>query len=139
MQRRRALGLCFNCNDRFIAGHKCNQPQLLLESDAMNNEVACERIAKELQKEPNIRELANPKITFYALMRWTAPRTIRVTAKLGPYEIMVLIDSSSTHNFINSRMANMLRLLIIPTVGFSIRVANGETLLCTKKFEQVQV
>lgn len=30
MQRRRAQGLCFNCNDKFTAGHKCRGPQLLL-------------------------------------------------------------------------------------------------------------
>ena len=30
MQRRRAQGLCFNCNERFTLGHRCSQPQLLL-------------------------------------------------------------------------------------------------------------
>ncbi|KAH9768883.1 hypothetical protein KPL71_011779 [Citrus sinensis] len=30
MQRRRAQGLCFNCNDKFTAGHKCTKPQLLI-------------------------------------------------------------------------------------------------------------
>ena len=41
MQHRRALGLCFNCNERFTAGHKCQGPQLLLlEVGAANNENA---------------------------------------------------------------------------------------------------
>lgn len=86
----------------------------------MNNEVTCERISEELQKEPNIRELADPKMTFYALMGWAAPKTMRVTTKVGPYKIMVMIDNSSTHNFISSRMANMLRLPIIPRIGFLV-------------------
>ena len=30
MQRRRAQGLCFNCDERFTSGHRCRQPQLLL-------------------------------------------------------------------------------------------------------------
>lgn len=30
MQKRRAQGLCFNCNERFTVGHKCQGPQLLL-------------------------------------------------------------------------------------------------------------
>ncbi|KAL9422768.1 hypothetical protein AB3S75_034946 [Citrus x aurantiifolia] len=103
----------------------------------MNDKVACEGILEELQKEINIKELVDPKITFYTLTGWAAPRTMRFTVKVGPYEIMVLTDSSSTHNFISSRMANMLRLLIIPISGFSVRVANGETLSCTGKFQQV--
>ena len=30
MQRRRAQGLCFNCNEKFAPWHKCKEPQLLL-------------------------------------------------------------------------------------------------------------
>ncbi|KAH9648537.1 hypothetical protein KPL70_025625 [Citrus sinensis] len=140
MQRRRAMGLCLNCNDRFTTGHKCTQPRLLLlESDTMNDETTYEGIPEVLCTEPDTREPTDPKIIFYALTGWAAPRIMRVTAKVGPYEIMVLIDSGSTPNFISSRMANMSRLPIIPTAGFSVRVANGETLSCKGKFEQVQV
>ena len=40
MQRRRAQGLCFNCNERFNLGHQCQKPQLLLlEGDNMEPEV----------------------------------------------------------------------------------------------------
>lgn len=30
MQRKRAQGLCFNCEDKFTPGHRCKGPQLLL-------------------------------------------------------------------------------------------------------------
>ena len=30
MQRWRAQNLCFNCNDRFIAGHKCQETRILM-------------------------------------------------------------------------------------------------------------
>jgi len=30
MQIRRAQGLCFNCDERFVPGHKCKGPQLML-------------------------------------------------------------------------------------------------------------
>ena len=30
IQRRRAQGLCFNCNEQFTPGHRCHQPQVLL-------------------------------------------------------------------------------------------------------------
>jgi hypothetical protein len=29
MQSRRAQGLCFNCDERFVPGHKCKGPQLM--------------------------------------------------------------------------------------------------------------
>ena len=64
---------------------------------------------------------------------------MRVLAKIGSYEIMILIDSRSTHNFISTRLANQLQLPIKPTATFSIRVANGEKLTCQGKFEKVQI
>ncbi|KAH9704452.1 hypothetical protein KPL70_011464 [Citrus sinensis] len=54
MQRRRAQGLCFTCNERFTAGHKCQGPQLLLlESYNNTNEITCEEVAEELLGEEN--------------------------------------------------------------------------------------
>ena len=64
---------------------------------------------------------------------------MRVMAKIGPYEIVVLIDSGSTHNFINTRLANMLQLPIQPTAAFTVRVTNGEKVTCQGKHEKVQV
>ncbi|KAH9670785.1 hypothetical protein KPL70_017109 [Citrus sinensis] len=82
--RRRAMGLCFNCNDRFTADHKCTQPQLLLlESETMNDETTYEGIPEFLCTEPDTREPTDPKITFYALTGWATLRTMRVTVKLA--------------------------------------------------------
>ena len=63
---------------------------------------------------------------------------MRVSAKIGSYNIVVLIDSGSTH-FISNRSTNLLQLPFLPTLGFSVKVANGETLLYKGKFEKVQL
>ena len=76
---------------------------------------------------------------MHALTGLSAPRTMRVAAKVGPVEVMVLVDSGSTHNFISTKMANMLQLPIIPTEPFTVRVANGEQFNCHGRFENVQV
>ena len=65
-----------------------------------------------------------PEITLYALTGWTSPRTMHIIARMGPHEVVVSVDSGSTHNFISDRLANMLKLLIVPTEAFSVRVAN---------------
>ncbi|KAH9723902.1 hypothetical protein KPL70_007302 [Citrus sinensis] len=85
MQRRRAHGLFFNCNEKFTAGHRCTKAQLLiLEAEEESKET--------LEAVPTEEASYNPKITFYALTGWTTPQTMRVKAKIGPYEIIVLID-----------------------------------------------
>lgn len=132
---RRAHGLCFNCNERFTAGHKCTTAQLLiLEAD--DEEKIYEGTT---QHELETKEHENPKITFYALTGWAALQTMRVRVKIGSHDIVVLIDSGSTHNFIISRLASMLQLPIQPTLTFSVRVANGEKVECQEKHEKVRV
>ena len=60
-------------------------------------------------------------------------------AKIGPYEIVVLIDSGLTHNFSSTRLANFLQLLIMPTTAFSVQVTNGEKLSRQGQSEKVQI
>ena len=139
MQRRQVQGLCFNCNDKFTTGHKHTKAQLLiLECETTPEEGLYEEFAAE---EPIMEstETVNPKITLYALSGWAAPQTMRVMAKIGQYAIVILIDSGSTHNFISSRLANLLQLSIKPTTSFSVQVANGAKLTCQGMFEKVQI
>ncbi|KAH9680798.1 hypothetical protein KPL71_026691 [Citrus sinensis] len=135
MQRQRAQGLCFNCNDKFTAGHKCTKAQLLI-LEAEDEENIPEEFAVTTELESEIREHVKPKITFYALTGWAAPQTIRVRARISLHKIVVLIDSGSTHNFINARLASVLQLPIQPTPAFSVRVANGEKVICQGKHEK---
>jgi hypothetical protein len=129
MQRRRVQCLCFNYNERFMAGHKCQQPQLLLlEGYTYTGNMSYEDITypqtrRFVQGEETreVRELElEPEITLHALTCWTTPRTMRVTTKLVSHTVMVLIDSRSTHNFISDRLANTLHLLIKLTKLFIV-------------------
>ncbi|KAA8547164.1 hypothetical protein F0562_003570 [Nyssa sinensis] len=137
MQRSRAQGFCFNCNERVTTEHRCQKPQfLLLEGRAGN--VVCVDITNQHTLEDNQgRDVAvvqepelEPEITLHALTGWTAPRTIRMAAKMGPYKVVVQIDSGSIHYFISDRLTSLLRLPVVPTETFSVQVANGEKLKC---------
>ena len=99
--------MCFNCNDKFTAGHKCTKAQLLiLECETTPEEGLYEEFTAD---EPIMEstEMVNPKITLYALSGWAAPQTMRVMAKIGQYAIVILIDSGSTqfYQFMLSKFA----------------------------------
>lgn len=81
----------------------------------------------------------DPEISLHALTGWTAAKTMRVTAKIGHCEVVVLIDSDSTHNFISDKVAALLHLPVIPSEPFNVRVANGQPLKCQRRFENVRV
>jgi len=112
---------------------------LLLEGPTEFNEITYEEVIEEADVKEVIRENVEPEITLRALTGWSAPKTMRVDAKMGLFEVVVLIDSGSTHNFMSTHMADLLRLPVIPTEAFTIRVANGARLQCQGKFKKVQV
>ena len=128
MQKKRAQGLCFNCEQKFTPGHRCKGPQLLLL------EACCES-----SEEADCSEDFHPEISLHALSGLSAYKTMRVLAKIGPYEIVVLIDSGSTHNFISEKVASLLQLPVIPTDSFNVRMANGRPLQCQGRFENVHI
>jgi hypothetical protein len=140
MQRRRLQGLCFNCNECFTAEHRCQGAKLLmLEGHDEDDEAVCDNIHDKHHAAEHLEEFMEPEITLHALTGWTAPKTMRVTTKIGSHAIFTLIDSGSTHNFISEQMANLLRLPVVSTKAFTIRVANGKNLKCQEKFNEVQV
>lgn len=53
---------------------------------------------------------------------------MQVMAKVGYYDIVVLIDNGSTHNFISEKVADLLHLPVVPTEPFNVWVANGNPL-----------
>jgi len=109
MQRRRLQGLCFNCNERFTARHKCQGAKLLmLEGHDEDDEAVCDKFHDKNHVAEHLEEFVEPDITLHALTGWTAPKTMRVTAKIGSHAIF-------THNFISERMANLLRLPVVST------------------------
>lgn len=94
MQKRRAQGICFNCDDKFTLDHKCQGPRLFwLEGSNSSNDEA----------ETNEETIIEPEISLHALTGWSTSSTMQVMAQIGPYEVAVLIDSGST-------VANLLQL-----------------------------
>ena len=118
-------------------GHKCRGPQLLLlEGNSSPNKE--DDIDEEIE-EPAINEQTEPEISFHTLTGWSTPKTMRITAKIRQHEVVVLIDSGSTHNFISEKVADMLHLSVVPTKPFTVKVANGTPLKCQGRFEHVHV
>jgi len=69
MQKQRAQGICFNCDDKFTLDHKCRGPRLFwLEGSYSLNDEA----------EINEETIIEPEISLHALTGWSTSSTMRV-------------------------------------------------------------
>jgi hypothetical protein len=71
-----------------------------------------------------------PQISLHALTGYIGPKTMMVSAQIGIRKILVLIDSGSTHNFVDHKIAKTFGLPLTPITEFWVTVANGERLSC---------
>jgi predicted aspartyl protease len=64
-------------------------------------------------------------------MGHSIPQTLRVMGQIQHTPVAILIDSGSTHNFLQDRVAKQLGLRTEPAHSFRVLVGNGEELHCT--------
>ncbi|KAF2322669.1 hypothetical protein GH714_028059 [Hevea brasiliensis] len=123
MQKRRAQGLCFNCDEKFAPGHRCTKSQLLILDGGCDQDID--------------EDDTEAEISLNALTGWSSTGTMRVEIQFNSCQLIVLIDSGSTHNFINEKIAGLLKLPARPTTPFNVKVADGSPLRCTGKFKDI--
>ncbi|XP_026383409.1 uncharacterized protein LOC113278901 [Papaver somniferum] len=134
MSKRRSQGLCFNCDDKYQPGHRCKSQQLfLMVADNEADEVEPSQVPMEEQFVDSDME-----ISCHALTGNANPDTIRIPGFIKKKAIIVLIDTGSTHSFIDSALATQLGCEVHPTAHMLVTVANGAKTTSTGIYQQLQ-
>ncbi|XP_026383549.1 uncharacterized protein LOC113279048 [Papaver somniferum] len=128
MQAIRDKALCYNCDVFYKPGHRCKTQQLfmLVASEDDNASPPIED-SEEENGSPSTSGDTTMEISLHALTGLVTQNTIRVPGKLLNQDIFVLIDTGSTHSFLDSSLAEKLHLHIAPTGQMLVTVANGDT------------
>ncbi|KAK3151850.1 hypothetical protein QOZ80_3AG0251460 [Eleusine coracana subsp. coracana] len=128
---RRLNGLCYFCGDKFDADHvsKCiKRPKAQLHNlsaQDLDTDLT-EEVLQQLDKED---ELQMGKLSLNVLVGTDEGEAVRVRALVQKQVMLLLIDSGSSHSFVNS--AFLQRVGIKPTKCKPVLVtlANGDTLI----------
>lgn len=91
----------------------------------------------ETDEDEETSETDEAEITLQALTGWDTPQTLRTSVKTSGQNLVALIDSGSTHNFISEKVANRLNLQVSPTKEFKVQVADGHPLRCDGVYRAV--
>jgi hypothetical protein len=107
LKERRDKGLCFNCDDKFSPGHKCKKLFLIEGIYEEDNERPSEEEARETWEDD---ELEIPEISLHAISGVQTPQTMRIAGTIRKARVILLADTGSTHNFLNTELAERLGL-----------------------------
>ena len=105
---------------------------MLLEADEGDLEV---KMQEGVEAEMGVE----PEISLHAFNGCIVPKTMRIQARIGSLELIILIDSISTHNFIQDKVVVALKLTLTPMQAFNVKVANRKPLNCNTQYEEVNM
>nr|GEV22957.1 retrotransposon-related protein [Tanacetum cinerariifolium] len=109
---KRAKNLCFYCDEKFVPGHKCSGQLFLLEIGA--DKSALEEYELEALLDEHVVQnfgepiTDTPVISLNAMNGGNTYKTMRVKAYVGKHTMHSLIDSGSTHIFLDLKVAKKL-------------------------------
>lgn len=97
----------------------------MLDSD--EDYLAIEDFELEDSKEA-VEEVFRPeviKLSLNLVVGLTTLRTMKIKGEIGQQEVIILVDSGATHNFISLALVQKLALLVTPTMGFGVQIGTG--------------
>ena len=141
IQEKRLKNLCFWCDEKFSPKYKCKYRQLYMLIVQDDDEWKEEKVEGEGSMEDNGQPKDdNPQLSLDALEGTYNFQTIRLKRVVGKKRICILIDSGSTHNFLDAKMVGRLGCVMEDIPEFKVMAANGNELFCKetcKKFSWI--
>jgi hypothetical protein len=144
MKERREKGLCYYCDDHWIPGHKCKSPRLYLLSGLhLPPEDLCEDVYFDSSDtavpipEFDVIECKEPEISLHAISGSLGANSMRLMGLLQQQQVSILIDSESTHNFLDPAFLHKVQLPLTSTPFLRVKIADGTTVQSLGKLSSV--
>jgi hypothetical protein len=129
MLERRRMGLCFNCDEQYTKGYKC-QKLFYLEVEDTDDDT---------RSSPDKQHNEEPLISLHAITGVRTNNTMQVRVHVGEQVFIALIDTGSTHNFFSTRVAQASELQFEANTRTRVTVANGDRVPCSGLARDVEI
>lgn len=130
VEERKKKGLCFHCDEKYSFGHKCKKIFNIEGFEEAVNE-------EEGLMGPELLENI-PQVSLNALHGRLNPETIKVLGRVKNNTLAILVDTGSTHIFLDPHTARRLGCEIVSTASLSVTVADGSRVNCNYKCPNFQ-
>ncbi|RRT66401.1 hypothetical protein B296_00033362 [Ensete ventricosum] len=131
---RSAKGLCWHCDEPWSRDHSCKRGYLLLIEPLDDSKEEVHENEEVIEEEPQSTDCM-----MHALAGYANPQTMKVRGLLKQQSITVLIDTGSTNNIMNSKVAARMALHIEDCSRFDVKVADDRILKCDRRCLRVKL
>ncbi|KAK9106331.1 hypothetical protein Syun_022342 [Stephania yunnanensis] len=121
-EARRKQGLCYRCDARWFVGHRCQQKELhvmLVDDEDDESPPPPSDVVSDPTDPPTV------ELTTHAIEGPPGPRTLKIKGQVHGVDVVILIDSGASHNFISPELVHTLQLPVTSTNAYSILVGGG--------------
>jgi hypothetical protein len=131
-QYRKARGLCFTCGEKWARDHQCKSSvQLHVIQEVLD---MFQPNATEMEPDPS----SDTQAEFHLMLADILPKdpsslTFKVSAVIQGHTVQLLVDSGSTHSFLNSKFLPLCSDVSTLDQPLRVKIADGALMYCDKK------
>ncbi|KAJ3703272.1 hypothetical protein LUZ61_006977 [Rhynchospora tenuis] len=147
-EQMRALKLCYYCKEKYFPGHKCKTKTLLALQAQETASSGFTNIESEDDHpqyiewvtDVNMEESLPQEHAVITMCADPEPQqfhTLRFKGVFDQIPICILIDTGSTHSFINPSLVDTSKWAVASTTPLHVRIANGAAMATSTKCDNL--
>jgi Retroviral aspartyl protease len=143
LDQKKTLGLCFTCGDNFFPSHKCKfkgfhylNGEELSDAEDTNPDTSFVSPSEHIIGDDSV-------LIIMCTVATSSPhKRFKFKAQIGQIDIIAIIDSGSTHSFINPLIVQALSLSTFGSSPLTVTIASGSqmtsSIVCANLIFQLQ-
>lgn len=131
---RKAQVLCYKCGLEYTKGHKCaDMVQLQMVEELWQMVTLPAEQETALSVDEAYTECHSMLLSQDAIEGSSPPCTMRFVGHVEGLDVLILIDSGSSHSFISAALASTMSGVIALSSSVKVQVANGSQICCSSE------
>ncbi|KZV37944.1 hypothetical protein F511_17716 [Dorcoceras hygrometricum] len=129
---RKEKGLCYKCGEPYNPLHRCANKSLrvafLIEDEEVGETEELRAQETEGENEdptPEICEYNTLELPLFSMGGISHPQTMKFLGSIEGREVVVMIDSGASHNFVSRKLVHELGLQVDENVKFGVCLGDG--------------
>lgn len=132
---RHSRGLCYQCAEKWTRDHKCNKQVQLHVVQELWDLFTCEALDSAQSDGGDLSEGTLLHLSCDAVAGTESPKTLKLLGVIQGKEILMLLDSGSSHTFLRASVAQHLQGVSALLHPLRVQIANGGVMRCTHELQ----